>query len=41
MPDIKPGTQVTVKFYKAGDPSGGNAICAGLIVANLAALLQQ
>jgi hypothetical protein len=41
VPDIQPGTVVTVRFYKAGDPSGTNNIFAQLIVANLAPLFQR
>src|SRR5215469_353804 len=33
VPDIAPGTAVGVKFYKAGDPAGADAIYANLIVA--------
>ena len=33
VPDIEPGTEVAVKFYKAGDPSVHEAMDAGMIQA--------
>lgn len=36
VPEIDAGTSVGVKFFKAGDPAGADAIYANLIVANLA-----
>jgi hypothetical protein len=36
VPDIGPGTMVSVKFFKADDPAGADKIFARLIVTNLA-----
>jgi hypothetical protein len=36
IPDIEPGTAVSVKFYKGSDHAGSDKILASLIVANLA-----
>ncbi|MGD0192131.1 MAG: hypothetical protein ABSD74_15435 [Rhizomicrobium sp.] len=33
IPDIVPGTEVAVKFYKAGDPTAQDAMDAGMIKA--------
>lgn len=41
VPEIEPGTMVTVKFFKAGDPAGAGGIYAPLIVANLQPLLNR
>lgn len=41
VPAIEPGTVVSVKFYKEGDPRAGDSIYAQLIVANLGPALQQ
>lgn len=36
VPDIEPGTMLSVKFFKADDPAGADKIFARLIVTNLA-----
>lgn len=36
VPDIQPGSVLTIQFYHPGDPGSENSLDAGLIAANLA-----